>query len=863
MRNFNRLTKSDFIMEDRSQGLKSMEVVNLSIDGQPVQVPGGTSILEAARRLDIYIPTLCHHPDLPPAEGSKAVRVIFQGGRKLENARPQESGHGCGLCVVEIEGGDELVISCATEVREAMVVATRNERIEAARREKLASIMIRHRHACLTCGQQDGCARSQCSSNVPENERCCVQFGHCELQSVANYVGLLDSTPKWIPTDLTVIRDHPLFTRDYNLCIGCTRCVRICRDLRGIEAIGFVYDPNGQVQVGTLAETLEASGCKFCTACVAVCPTGALVDKAVEPATREEDLVPCRASCPAHIDVPGYLRMIARGKTDEANAIIREKVPFPGVLGRVCIHPCEQACRRGEVNAPIAICALKRCAADGDKGLWKNDGQMAADTDKKVAVIGAGPAGLTAAFYLRKQGHAVTIFESDRQAGGMLRWGIPQYRLPRTVLENEIRQILDLGMDFRPNQSLGKDFSLNQLKTDGFDAVFIAVGAQQSRRIPLEGCTTPDVFWGVEFLRQVAEGKQVGLKDRVVVIGGGNVAVDAALTAVRCGATDVKMACLEHLDETQAGPWEIERAQAEGVEILPSRRPVKIISEDGKTTGMDLVECTRVFDDRGSFCPEFSDKKECILVDQVIMAVGQVPDLSFLPANSPIKTSRGLIVVKENSLETGLPGIYAGGDIVKAPGDVIHAIAAGRKAAESIGRALGGDGNIDEVLFRRGNPAPYLGRAAGFAAQQRETMPELDVAVRIKSFKEIAVGYSDEQAVREAKRCLQCDLRLHIGCNPAPPHAGQPLDEDHLNAVPETEGVYRLLGADQQVLAIKGTANLRQDLLKALGANKPAALFEFEEDKMYSQRESELIQKYLQAHGKMPGAGADDLEDLF
>ena len=840
-----------------------MDTVNLIIDGQPVRAPVGMTILEAARSIDIYIPTLCHHPDLPPAEGSEAARVIFQGERELENARPYDSGQGCGLCVVQIEGSDELVGSCTTEVREGMVVATGNDRIRNNRRQKLVPIMARHRHACLTCAQQEGCPRSQCSSNVPENERCCPQFGHCELQNLVNYLGLPDATPKWVPTDLTVIKDHPLFVRDYNLCIGCTRCVRACRDLRGIEAIGFVYDENGQVHVGTLAETLETSGCKFCTACVAVCPTGALVDKAVESPAREEDLVPCRAACPAHIDVPGYLRMIAQGKADEADAIIREKVPFPGVLGRVCIHPCEQVCRRGEVDAPVAICALKRYAADCQKGLWKHDDKIASDTGKKVAVVGAGPAGLTAAFYLRKQGHAVTIFESGSQAGGMLRYGIPEFRLPRTVLDNEIRNILELGIDFRPNQSLGKDICLDHMKNEGFDAVFLGIGSQQSRRIALEGCNTPDVFWGLEFLRRVAEGHKVELKERVVVIGGGNVAVDAARAALRCGAADVKMACLECLEEMPAGPEEIAGAKAEGIQILPSVGPDKIIREDGKVAGLDLVACTGVFDDQGNFCPEFGDKKECIPVDQVIMAVGQAADLSFLTVNKLIKTARGLMVVHENTLETGMPGIYAGGDIAKGRGAVIHAIAAGRKAAESIDRALGGAGHIDEVLLVRGNPDPHLGRDEGFAVQPRESMPELDGAARIKGFQEVAIGYSDAQAAREAKRCLQCDLRLYIGCNPLPPQAWQPFDAAHVNAVPEAEGVYRLLGADRKVLAIKGTANLRKDLLTALDENVAAVLFEFVEDKMYSRRESELIQKYLQEHGEMPGGGADDLDDLF
>jgi NADPH-dependent glutamate synthase beta subunit-like oxidoreductase len=828
-----------------------------------VRVPVGKTILEAARSLDIYIPTLCHHPDLPPAKGGQAAPFVFQGDRKIVNASPGKPAEGCGICVVEVTGYEGLVGACATQVAEAMEVVTHSERIKAVRQEKLLPIMVRHRHACLRCAQQEGCPRSQCSASVPENERCCSRFGHCELQNIAGYVGLLDSTPRWTPTDLPVIEDHPLFTIDFNLCIGCTRCVRACRDLRGIEAIGFVTDETGQVHIGTLAATLTASGCKFCTACVAVCPTGALVDKAVEAASREEDIVPCKAACPAHIDIPDYLRLIAQGKADEAHAVIREKVALPGVLGRVCSRPCEQACRRSEVNEPIAICALKRYAADVQKGLWKNQSKVKNDTGKAVAVIGAGPAGLTASFYLRKQGHAVSLFESSRQAGGMLRYGIPAYRLPRRVLDFEIKEILDLGIDFRPNQSLGRDFSLDQLKLDGFDAVFISIGARQSRRMPLEGCQTPDTLWGMEFLRRVAEGEAVKLKDRVVVIGGGNIAVDAALTALRCGATDVKMACLESLDEIPANLRDIAGAEAEGVQILPSRGPAKIISEDGHATSLDLVACTRVFDDRGNFCPEFSDKKECILVDQVIIAVGQASDLSFLDGNSPIKVNRGLIVVDEDTLATGMPGVYAGGDITRAPGAVIWAVAAGRRAAESIDSALGGNGDIDEVLFARGNPDPYLGRDEGFAARTRQAMPELDVESRIKGFQEIATGYSDIQAVKEAKRCLQCDLRLQIGCNPCPPRAWQPFDEAHVSEVPESEGVFQLLDADYNVVAIKGTSNLRQDLVLALDENENATRFEFEENRLFSQRESELIQKYLQEHGEMPGSGADDLDDLF
>ena len=229
---------------------------------------------------------------------------------------------------------------------------------------------------------------------------------------------------------------------------------------------------------------------------------------------------------------------------------------------------------------------------------------------------------------------------------------------------------------------------------------------------------------------------------------------------------------------------------------------------------------------------------------------------------SPVKDLR-LIVVDEESLETGLSGVYAGGDAVKMPGTIIQAIAAGRRAAVSIDRALGGSGKIDETLFPRADPDPHLGRDEGFAGRVRQKMPELAAGVRVKNFDEIATGLSVEQAVKEAKRCLQCDLRLQIGSNPAPPVHWLPLDEKHVNQVPETEGVFQLLDADRRILTIKGSANLRRDLLETLAENEAGFFFEFEEDKLFSRRESELIQKYLQEHGAMPGGGTDDLDDLY
>ena len=840
-----------------------MSNINLTINDQPVKAPNGTTVLEAARSAEIYIPTLCSHPDLPVAKNLQPAEIVYQGKRTLKNALPETVTEGCGLCVVEVEGMPDLVESCNTLVENDMIITTENDRIKTTRQENLTPILTRHPHTCLTCAQQEGCSLTQCSSNVPENEWCCPLFGHCELQNVANYVGISDSTPRWLLTDLPVFKGDPLFERDYNLCIGCTRCIRACRDLKSVEALNFVYDENGNIQVGTVKPSLEESGCKFCTVCVEVCPTGALMDKAVRPGKKEEDIVPCREACPAHIDTPEYLKLIAEGKRDKANVVIREKVPFPGILGRVCAHPCEDVCRRGEVNESISICALKRYVADGDDELWKKLSQAKTDTGKKVAVVGAGPAGLTAAFYLRKQGYSVVIFEARKKAGGMMRYGIPAYRLPRDVLDKEIKDILSLGVDFKPGHRLGRDITLGQLMSDGYDAVFLAMGAQLSHRITIEGSDSPDVKWGIDFLAKVAEAKEITLKNRIIVIGGGDVAVDAAMSARRCGAKEVTMVCLESRDEMPAHSWEIENALAEGVKLKPSWGPHKILRENGQINGVELVQCTRVFDDQGIFSPTFGDNHKIIEGDQVIFAIGQTTDLSFLENGSPVSVNNGLIVVNEDILETGQEGIYAGGDITTMSGTIIDAIVAGRKAATSIDKSLGGTGDIDEILFKRNTPNQHLGRDENFALWQREEIPELEPKARRQGFSEISLGYDAEQAVREAKRCLQCDLRLAVKSNPSPPAKWLMFNEEMINQVPVTEGVFQLLDDNNNVLAICGTANLRELLLEELSKNENATRFEYEENKMYSQRESELIQQYLQQYGEMPGGGDSDLDDLF
>jgi NADPH-dependent glutamate synthase beta subunit-like oxidoreductase len=592
----------------------------------------------------------------------------------------------------------------------------------------------------------------------------------------------------------------------FRYCEQCGRCSSAC-PITGINGFN-IRRLIRHVELDLIDEIAASSMpwfCATCGRCEDACPNGIKILEITRTLRRigPEELAPdkplCVSACPAGIDVPGYLRFIAQGKMDQACKLIIEKAPFPGVLGRVCTHPCETACKRSEINQSISICAAKRYAADktGDLTAWMSD--TAPDSGHKVAVIGAGPAGLTAGFYLRKKGHQVTVFEARPKPGGMLRYGIPFYRLPVEVLDKEIDLVLSSGINLETNQKLGVDYEIEQLKNDGFEAVFIAVGAQLSRKIELQGSDLNDVHWGVEFLASVAQGGDVPVKERVVVIGGGNVAVDVALTAIRLGARKVTLACLESQDEIPANPWEIEQAREEGVKILFSWGPDKILENDGKVCGLELVRCTSVFDDQGNFCPYFDETKKSIEADQVILAIGQASetafcqDFCFLDDQQSLPVERGLIAIKTDTQETAMRGVFAGGDAANGPATVIEAIAAGRRAAISIDRYLGGNGII-EVGIRNaevgseesgnaefGNENAEVGggrsrkseggikecgngydgkRESGFAELTRIEVPTLPVSERKGGFAEVELCFSDEQAKEESYRCLQCDLEI-------------------------------------------------------------------------------------------------------
>jgi NADPH-dependent glutamate synthase beta subunit-like oxidoreductase len=451
------------------------------------------------------------------------------------------------------------------------------------------------------------------------------------------------------------------------------------------------------------------------------------------------------------------------GKAEEACAVILEKVPFPGILGRACPHPCEDVCRRGEVNQSISICALKRYAADASLGLSQTGLTVKPDTGRKVAVIGSGAAGLTAAFYLRKMGHQVTIFEERAEAGGMMRYAVPYYRIPVAVLEQEVDRILSVGIEFKGNKHLGRDFGIKQLQKDGYDAVFLAMGLQKSRKIDIEGIDLDGVLWGLDFLMDVKTGKAPKLQDKVLVVGGGGVAVDVALTALRTGAGDVTLACLESEDEMPATSREIEIVREEGVTVINGWGPKRFIGQKGKVVSVELTKCASVFDNQGNFCPVFEDVIEKVDTDQVIMAVGQSANLSGLANMLP---RAGDMNVEEIIQQKEMEGVFAGGDMTGKGGTIIEAIAAGRRAAIAVDQYLGGDGNIDEALAGRLDSSSYKGeREKAFADQKRQAIPCRALTERQSGFLEIEGRLDEAEAIGEAKRCLQCDLEWRLGRN--------------------------------------------------------------------------------------------------
>jgi formate dehydrogenase beta subunit len=432
---------------------------------------------------------------------------------------------------------------------------------------------------------------------------------------------------------------------------------------------------------------------------------------------------PCMGGCPVHTEAGRYVGLIEEGRFREAYHVARRPNPFASICGRVCAAPCETACRRGKIDEPIAIRALKRfvCERFGVESMVDLErlkevfGKSVRKNGIRVAVVGAGPAGLSCAHDLALLGYDVSVFEAQPVAGGMLRLGIPEYRLPRELIRLEINAILSLGVDLRVNAAIGRDFTLTGLRAEGFRAVFVATGAHKSRDLRVEGVELDGVLRAVDFLLNMNLGYRVELGRKVIVIGGGNVAIDVARSAarqekpdvgpvtevaealdvarsaIRFGAKDVHMVCLEDVHEMPASKEEIHDAREEHIQIHTRRGPHRILGSGGKVTGLETVACTSVFDEAGRFNPQFAPHSEQVMdADTIIMAIGQSSDLSWVRPEDGIElTPRSTIKVDPATLATTAPGIYAGGDVSFGPRNAIDAVANGKKAAQSIHAFLG------------------------------------------------------------------------------------------------------------------------------------------------------------------------------
>jgi len=593
-------------------------------------------------------------------------------------------------------------------------------------------------------------------------------------------------------------------TNDCSMCIVSPKLVTVgnhpninivtMSDVQKIEGEPGRFD----VSVNKRARYIDESKCTGCAECAGVCPVhipnptneylnefGAafrLYPQAVPNwfAIERERTSPCKSACPAHISCQGYVQLIAEGRFKDALEVVRARNPFPSVCGRVCFHPCEEQCTRNKVDEPVAINNLKRFISDlelEEAGIvgkasgidrptdpsrepWKTKEKDVAEREEKVAVIGAGPAGLTAAYRLAQGGFPVTVFERLPVAGGMLAVGIPEYRLPMAILKYEIERIERAGVEIKLNSNIDGADGVDKLFNQGFKAVYIAVGAHKDMKLGVSGEDAAGVLSGIEFLRKAKLNEETGIGKKVLVLGGGNVAIDCARTAMRLGASQVTLACLECREEMPAWQWEIHEAESEGVSVLNSWGVKAIHATDGRVSKVEFKRCSQVFDEKACFNPMFDDSvATSVEVDTFIISIGQRPDVNFSGNGSGVKVSgRGTVVVNEKTAETDRPGVFAGGDCARGPWMAIGAIADGQNAAVSIMRYLNGEDMTAPRYEDEMPPATDADQKTISSAARipRNKQAEVDPEVRKKSFIEVEKTYSPEQAVAEAKRCLSC-----------------------------------------------------------------------------------------------------------
>ena len=592
--------------------------------------------------------------------------------------------------------------------------------------------------------------------------------------------------------------------------IGICNCnVNICNALRTSQLFNT---PN--LSRSAYVAKVETDSCVACGRCVEVCPAGAVKlgqklcakDGSAIQYPRHElpdempwgpdkwdvdyrdnnrincydtGTAPCKTACPAHIAVQGYLKLAAQGKYTEALELIKRENPFPAVCGRVCNRRCEDACTRGTIDQAVAIDEVKKFIAQQDlnaerrfipeKVIPKVEGGFS----QKIAIIGGGPAGLSCAFYLALKGYEPTVFEKNKELGGMLRYGIPSFKLEKDVIDAEIDVIRALGVDFRCGVEVGKDLTLDDLRAQGYEAFYIAIGCQRGRLPGIPGENAPGVYSAVEFLRAAAEGKGLQVPGKTVVVGGGNVAIDAARTAHRCGADSVQMFCLEPRDKMPASLEEIAEAEDEDVTIQCGWGPKEVLSEGGKVSGIVFMRCTSVWDDQGRFAPQY-DERDTVTVpcDHVILSIGQSVEWGELLEGSKVELARGGWA-KADSLtyQTAQPDVFVGGDVYTGPKFAIDAIAAGKEAAVSLHRFVQPDTSM--TIGRNRRQFIELDKqnikVEQYDNAQRQ-IPGMDDSIDWKrSFRDTKRTFTEEQVKAETARCLGCgasvvDPNKCIGC---------------------------------------------------------------------------------------------------
>lgn len=584
---------------------------------------------------------------------------------------------------------------------------------------------------------------------------------------------------------------------DLNRCTGCKTCIVACRNYHELvnpaEAMPNAMPYYLRVEnclTGTypcLALDTWVVPCQQCAEplCMAACPEGAIkkdpgtgvVRVDAETCTgcnaipgqfggEKQKTSPCMASCPAHINVQGYVSLVAKGKFREALQLIKEDNPLPSVCGRVCDHPCEAVCKRGELDAPVAINFIKRFVADLDLNAdTRYVPEIKAKKQDKVAIVGSGPAGLSCAYYLAREGYQVTIFEKAAVLGGMLTRGIPSYRLPQAVVEAEIQVIRDMGVTMKTGVEIGKDVTIGQLRQEGVKAFFVAIGAQECKELGVGSEDLDGVYSGLDYLHQVTRGEPVRLGKRVAVIGGGNVAMDAVRSARRLGAEEAFIVYRRSLEEMPSRPEELEECREEGIPIHFLTQPVRFVGANGRVKAMECVRMRLTDPDKsGRRAPEPIPGSEfTVEVDAVVTALGQESDWSCLTSECACTlTDWGTMSVDSVTLQSDAPDIFAGGDAVRGPRTVIEAIADGKQAAISIDRFIQG------LDLREGRDKEWIAVAdvqkQKYAPAGRATMPRMEPAARLKGFDEVQQGFTEAMAVQEAQRCLSCGCACIQAC---------------------------------------------------------------------------------------------------